>query len=46
MVFSRFGPGMVIYWFGFIDELNINQKRGILLGDKFPENILTLEMLI
>ena len=32
----RFGPGMVIYWFGFIDELDVNQEKGIILRDCFP----------
>ena len=35
----RFGPGMVIYWFGFIDELDVNQEKGIILRDCFPQNI-------
>ncbi|XP_057317248.1 CDAN1-interacting nuclease 1-like isoform X1 [Hydractinia symbiolongicarpus] len=43
---NRFGPGLVIYWFGFIDELNINMERGILLDDKFPQDILRLETLL
>ncbi|XP_074647928.1 CDAN1-interacting nuclease 1-like [Tubulanus polymorphus] len=36
---NRFGPGMVIYWFGFIDELDSNRDKGILLKDNFPESI-------
>eukprot|EP00249_Psilotum_nudum_P002198 c15108_g1_i1 orf=225-1154(+) len=31
---NRFGPGMVIYWFGFIDELDDHPE--ILLLDSFP----------
>ncbi|MCO5579006.1 hypothetical protein L7F22_032857 [Adiantum nelumboides] len=31
---NRFGPGMVIYWFGFVDELNIHPD--VLLLDGFP----------
>ncbi|XP_013419300.1 uncharacterized protein C15orf41 homolog isoform X1 [Lingula anatina] len=37
---NRFGPGLVIYWFGFIDELDTNRDKGILLMDHFPENIV------
>lgn len=34
---NRFGPGLVIYWFGFIDEIFDEMKRqGILTMDKFP----------
>ena len=29
--FCRFGPGLVIYWYGFIQELDCNRERGILL---------------
>ena len=39
----RFGPGMVIYWFGFIDELDINQDKGIILRDHFPEEIIKMD---
>ena len=39
----RFGPGMVIYWFGFIDELDVNQEKGIILHDCFPENIVKMD---
>lgn len=32
----RFGPGLVIYWFGYIDELDVHRGKGILLRDTFP----------
>jgi len=34
---NRFGPGLVIYWFGFIDELTESTERGIILLDHFPD---------
>ncbi|XP_070576439.1 CDAN1-interacting nuclease 1-like isoform X2 [Ptychodera flava] len=40
---NRFGPGMVIYWFGFIDELDVHGDRGIMLKDEFPSDIITLQ---
>ncbi|XP_061074328.1 CDAN1-interacting nuclease 1 isoform X1 [Conger conger] len=39
---NRFGPGLVIYWHGFIEELDCNRDRGILLGDRFPSDVVTL----
>ncbi len=33
---------MVIYWFGFVEELDIHQKEGIMLMDHLPTNITTL----
>ncbi|XP_023442153.1 CDAN1-interacting nuclease 1 isoform X4 [Dasypus novemcinctus] len=38
----RFGPGLVIYWYGFIQELDCNRERGILLKACFPTDIVTL----
>lgn len=38
----RFGPGLVIYWYGFIGELDCQRDRGILLKDCFPADIVTL----
>lgn len=35
---NRYGPGLVIYWFGFIEELNNMQQDGVLLMDKFPQD--------
>ena len=40
--FCRFGPGLVIYWYGFIQELDCNRERGILLHACFPTDIVTL----
>ncbi|XP_064622730.1 CDAN1-interacting nuclease 1-like [Lineus longissimus] len=42
---NRFGPGLVIYWFGFIDELDTNRDKGILLKDHFPEDIVKMNPL-
>ncbi|XP_066133285.1 CDAN1-interacting nuclease 1 isoform X4 [Saccopteryx bilineata] len=39
---NRFGPGLVIYWYGFIQELDCNRDRGILLKATFPTDIITL----
>ncbi|WAR19185.1 CDIN1-like protein [Mya arenaria] len=40
---ASFGPGMVIYWFGFIDELDVNQDKGIILRDHFPDHIVKMD---
>lgn len=40
---NRFGPGLVIYWYGFIGELDCQRDRGILLKDSFPTDIVTLQ---
>jgi len=37
---NRFGPGIVIYWFGFIEELDVNRSKGILLFDHLPGNFV------
>lgn len=42
----RFGSGIVIYWFGYIDAIDINRNRGIMMHDKFPDQILTLDLLL
>ncbi|KAM3918658.1 CDAN1-interacting nuclease 1 [Leptodactylus fuscus] len=39
---NRFGPGLVIYWYGFIEELDCHRERGIILKDEFPSDIVTL----
>ncbi|XP_052435773.1 CDAN1-interacting nuclease 1 isoform X2 [Carassius gibelio] len=39
---NRFGPGLVIYWYGFVSELDCQRERGILLRDGFPSDIVSL----
>jgi len=36
---NRYGAGMVIYWFGFIDDLDNNRDNGIIVCDDFPKDI-------
>lgn len=34
---NRFSTGMVVYWFGFVSDLNIlSTKEGIFIQDSFP----------
>jgi len=40
---NRFGPGLVIYWFGYIKQLDNNTEAGILLSDRFPTDIVIYE---
>ncbi|XP_071552459.1 CDAN1-interacting nuclease 1 [Panulirus ornatus] len=42
---NRFGAGLVIYWFGFIEELDEHQEKGIILRDSFPSNITLMDPL-
>jgi hypothetical protein len=41
-VYGRYGPGMVIYWFGFIEELDCHRDEGILLYDNLPTNLFSI----
>ena len=36
---NRYGPGLVIYWFGYVDSI-ANQDPQITILDHFPEQIL------
>ena len=38
---NRFGPGMVIYWFGYIEDIPFEES--ILISDSFPKQITRLE---
>nr|CAG4637936.1 EOG090X0A0V [Chydorus sphaericus] len=41
---NRFGPGLVIYWFGYVKDLEkIHQNRTILIRDSLPSNIILME---
>jgi len=37
---NRFGPGMVIYWAGYVKQLDVHRSQGIVLCDHFPEKII------
>ncbi|XP_014602519.1 PREDICTED: uncharacterized protein C15orf41 homolog isoform X2 [Polistes canadensis] len=40
---NRFGPGLVIYWFGYLNTLNqLNEKKFIIM-DHFPEDITYMD---
>lgn len=41
---NRFGSGMVIYWFGFIEDLN--NIDGIMITDHFPDNFIKLSPIL
>ncbi|KAK7016719.1 CDAN1-interacting nuclease 1, partial [Halocaridina rubra] len=40
---NRFGPGLVIYWFGFIEELDEHRAKGIMIMDHFPKEITFMD---
>lgn len=42
----RFGLGMVIYWFGFIDELDCNRECGIFFKDDFFVEVIILDFFL
>ena len=42
MYLFRFGPGLVIYWFGHIDEIADKPADGILVYDHFPDNFVSM----
>lgn len=35
---NRFGPGIVIYWFGFQEEIISSPKNNLIILDDFPSN--------
>ncbi|CAL7951064.1 unnamed protein product [Xylocopa violacea] len=40
---NRFGPGLVIYWFGFLDNLREPSERRFIIMDHFPQNITYMD---
>lgn len=40
---TRYGPGMVIYWFGFIEELQ-EHDHAVLLVSYMPREIIKLDV--
>ena len=37
---NRFGSGMVIYWFGYVEDIPFDES--VLIADKFPPSVTTL----
>ncbi|XP_015439682.1 PREDICTED: uncharacterized protein C15orf41 homolog [Dufourea novaeangliae] len=40
---NRFGPGLVIYWFGYLDTLTEPSEKRFIIMDKFPEDITYMD---
>ena len=40
---NRFGPGLVIYWFGYINDLS-EKSNQILINDHFPSNFISINI--
>lgn len=40
---NRFGPGLVIYWFGFVETLELRTEKCIIIRDDFPTNITLMD---
>ena len=38
---NRFGPGMAIYWFGYVEDIPFEES--VLITDSFPKHITCLE---
>ncbi|XP_072396316.1 CDAN1-interacting nuclease 1 [Diabrotica undecimpunctata] len=41
---NRFGPGLVIYWFGFLDSIVESNDKKIIIRDHLPKNVCQLPM--
>ncbi|XP_023709855.1 protein C15orf41 homolog isoform X2 [Cryptotermes secundus] len=40
---NRFGPGLVIYWLGFIETLELRTEKCIIIREDFPTNITLMD---
>ncbi|XP_033121067.1 protein C15orf41 homolog isoform X2 [Anneissia japonica] len=40
---NRFGSGLVIYWFGYVEDLDIHRDRGIALAQDFPKKFVSFQ---
>ena len=40
----RFGSGLVIYWYGFVDALDCQRHHGIAVGEGLPKTVDRVDM--
>jgi CDAN1-interacting nuclease 1 len=40
---NRYGPGMVIYWFDFVDTLQPMHEKHLIVASSLPENIIMMD---
>lgn len=40
---NRFGPGLVIYWYGFLDTLHQHSGKKFIIMDHFPQEITYMD---
>lgn len=40
---NRFGPGLVIYWFGYVDSISETMETKFIMMDHFPEEIVCMQ---
>ncbi|KAK4304947.1 hypothetical protein Pmani_023136 [Petrolisthes manimaculis] len=43
---NRFGSGLVIYWLGFVDEIDQHSDKGILIRSSLPTDITFMDPLL
>ena len=42
-LYFRFGPGLVIYWFGYVETLEQCTDKCIIIREDFPKNITVMD---
>lgn len=40
--FCRFGPGLVIYWFGYLEAIADSSDKRFIIRDHLPKDIIYL----
>lgn len=41
---NRFGPGLIIYWFDFVETLNQNNEKRFIIMNDLPQNIVHIKL--
>lgn len=42
LFFFRFGPGLVIYWFGYLESIVEPNDKRFIIRDSLPQNIVQI----